>query len=148
MCVTSQDNINPGNIYSQFLINIKSVMRQQNNNFSPVFTGLIHILLDFIWPDTKGPAFNQMAWIGDWRIGKMLTNYSNLYAAPLKIGCAVKNTFFPFSIKTVTAQERVTHLINQLFHTVFAKGELPMPDHGIRLQRFHGCNHIRALGFQ
>ena len=38
----------------------------------------------------------------------------------------LSKTRFPFSIKTVTAQERVTHLINQLFHTVFTKGKLPM----------------------
>ena len=115
MRVTGQNNINAGYICCQFLVNVKAVMRQQHNNFCPVCARLVNIVLNFIRAYAKRPAFNQMAGVGDRRIGEMLANHRNLNPASLKIGDAVKDTFFPFCIKTVTAQKRVAHFINQFF---------------------------------
>ena len=113
-------------------------MREQDDNLSAFLTRGVDIRLDLIGTNAEGPALDHMARIGNRRVGKMLADDSDIHPAALEEGGALEDLLVPFGIEHIAAKEGVSHLLDQLFHPVLAKGEFPVADHGIRFQQFHG----------
>ena len=148
MGVACQDHINARDRRGDLLVDVKAVMREQDDDLGTFLACSIDISLDLVGTDAKGPALDHMARIGNWRIGKMLANDRDIHPATLEEGSALEDLLVPFSIEHIAAKEGVSHLLDQLFQPVLAKSEFPVADHGVRLQQLHGRHHVGALCFQ
>ena len=138
MSMTSEDQIDARDRRGNLLVNVKAVMREQDNNLGTLLTCGINIRLNLVGSDAKGPALNHMARVGNWRVGEMLADDSNIYPTTFEKGGAFKNLLVPFGIEHIAAKEGVSHLFDQLSHPVLAKREFPVADHCVRLQQLHG----------
>ena len=138
MGVACQDHIDARDRRGDLLVDVKAVMREQDDNLGTCLTRGVDIRLNLVGTNAEGPALDHMARIGNRRIGKMLADNSDIYPAALEEGGALEDLLVPFGIEHIAAKEGVSHLLDQLFHPVLAKGEFPVTDHGIRFQQFHG----------
>ena len=77
-----------------------------------------------------------------------MSDHGDPHPAALEHDHRLEHRLVPFRIAHILREERKTELAHELLHPLGAEGELPMADHGVRLQQRHAIDHVLALADQ
>ena len=93
-------------------------MRQQDHSFRTVSASVVDGLLHIFFFDAERPVFNQVAWVGDRRVGKRLTNDCNVDAVHFTHRIGVKHGVFKIGRFDVLS-DKIYFAIKIFFYNFF-----------------------------
>ena len=141
MRVTWQNDVNARHPRCHFFIDVKTVMRKDNNTLSPRRTNLIHHDLHVFIAYPERIFGKHPARVRDRHVGECLPNHGNTGTTALKHFIRRENfgRLIPFRIKYVLPQSSKRQGFNNFRHPLAAQRKFPVEGHCIRLE---GVNHI------
>ena len=143
-----QDDVDALDARGQLAVDVEAVVRQQHDQRRAVLARLVDIDLDIVLANAEGPIRDHPARIGDRRIGQRLSDHGDAHAAALDHRHGIEGGLVPLGVADVLREERKAELADQLLDPIGAEGELPVPDHGVRLQQRHAVDHVLTLADQ
>ena len=119
-------------------------MGQQHHKIRAGSARCVDIFLQHFLANAEGERGKQPPRIGDRKIGKSLSYYGDVYAAPfIEFGVFI-GRLVPFLVENIGAQQREGQTIDNLLDPLLAIGEFPMGGHRVRLQDIHDVHHVLA----
>ena len=129
----------------ELAVDVEAVVREQHDQLRAVLARLLDVELEIVLANAERPVRDHPARIGDRRIGQRLADDGDLDAAALDHRHGSNAGSFHSVSRTFCARNGNASCLDQLLDPLGAERELPVPDHGVRLEQRHAVDHVLAL---
>ena len=149
--VPAQDRVDAAHARGHLEIDVHAVVRQQHDGLGALGARLVDRLLHRLFLDAEIPFGNEVARVGDRRVGKRLADDRDRHAVHPAHRVRREHRIAEVGGLDVLRDELDPPLeivVDDLLDALRAQGEFPVPGHQVDAEQFLRLDHVLALGPQ